>query len=377
MVELSLHGGSLVPALALDAVLAAGARQALPGEFTRRAVLHGKMDLLEASAVGDLIDSKSRAAHDVALNQLEGGLSRRVAVLRSAILDLEALIAYDIDFPEEDDGPISPREVLRAAQEVKASMETLLATRHVGELVRHGALVVIAGAPNTGKSSLFNALVGSARAMVTEIAGTTRDAIESEIEINGWPVRLVDTAGLRDSTDVLERLGIEISERHISKAQLVLVCGETTVQLQTSLSRIRLLTNAATLAIRTKADLAAPSSEFDTLQMTDLTPDAAVSVHTGEGLATLAQGIARNVSGSSAEMRWDVPILTREEQQRAVGQALQEISEFIDSWNSQSLPATIAAVHLRSATIALDELIGPVGAEDVLDRVFSSFCVGK
>ncbi|HWE40983.1 MAG TPA: GTPase, partial [Gemmatimonadaceae bacterium] len=200
MVEISTHGGPVSSALVLAAVVGAGARQALPGEFTRRAVMNGRLTLAQGEAIGDIIDATSRSAQRLALEALDGGLVRRVLALRDALLEVEALIAYDIDFPEEDDGPIAPERVARSAGEVSGLLDALIATAPAGELVRDGALVVLAGPPNAGKSSLFNALLGDARALVTPIPGTTRDAIEAVIDAPGWPLRLVDTAGLREST---------------------------------------------------------------------------------------------------------------------------------------------------------------------------------
>ena len=199
LVEFSCHGGLVVPAQLLGALLEAGARMALPGEFTRRAVLNGRMDLLQAEAVGDLIDATAPSQTRAALHHLDGGLSRRLTDLRTAMLDVEALLDYDIDFPEEDDGPVAPARIAGRLAEVQAQVGRLLATAPAGERLRAGALVVLAGPTNVGKSSLFNALLGSERAIVTSAPGTTRDAIEADTTFLGWPIRLVDTAGLRDS----------------------------------------------------------------------------------------------------------------------------------------------------------------------------------
>ena len=201
MVEISCHGGWLVPRLILDACLAMGARLAEPGEFTRRAVLHGKMDLVQAEAVLDLIEGRSKAQHDAALFQVERGLSRRIAELREQLVTVEAYLAHHIDFPEEDEGPVTVDRVVDAAAGLREALEQLLETAPEGELLREGAVTVLAGPPNSGKSSLYNALLGEERAIVTDVPGTTRDALESVISIGGFPFRLVDTAGLRDSDD--------------------------------------------------------------------------------------------------------------------------------------------------------------------------------
>ena len=227
LVEISTHGGLRVPADAVAALVAAGARPAHPGEFTRRAVLNGKMDLLQAEATADLIDAGSPAQRRRALQQLDRGLSARLEALRGEILELEALIAYDIDFPEEDEGPVAPERVARAWRTARDRVAGLLATAPEGERLREGALLVIAGWPNAGKSSLFNALLGKERAIVTEIPGTTRDAIEAYAVIEGFPFRIVDTAGLRQSADRVEKIGIEVSRKYLGAADLILFCEET------------------------------------------------------------------------------------------------------------------------------------------------------
>jgi tRNA modification GTPase len=357
LVEISTHGGLLVPAAALAALVAAGARLAAPGEFTRRAVLNGKMDLLQAEATADLIDAGSPAQRRRALQQLERGLSDRLAALRSEILELEALIAYDIDFPEEDEGPVSAATVRRAWCVVHDRVADLLRTAPEGERLREGALLVIAGRPNAGKSSLFNALLGIERAIVTEIPGTTRDAIEAHAVIEGFPFRIVDTAGLRDSEERIERLGIEVSKKYLAAADLVLFCEERDDPARAAfLAQVQ----APVVVVRTKADLGG----------------AGVSVVTGKGLAELRRQLAEVAFGRLLALGDVEPVVTRARHRTALQRAVAELNEF---WRAREsgVDAAASATHLRAAVAALDDLIGAVTPEDVLDRVFAAFCVGK
>ena len=367
LVEISGHGGHYVPAILLQMAISLGARAAEPGEFSRRAVLNDKLDIVQAEAIGDIVDARSGAMHRTALQQLDGGLSRRIGNLRNQVISLEALIAYDIDFPEEDDGPVARESVSAEVDLLLIALDALLATVPLGELIREGAVVVIAGEPNVGKSSLFNALLGQSRAIVTEIAGTTRDAIESFLETDRWPLRLVDTAGLRETSDVVERIGIEVSERYLRWANVVLACGDSGASVDAAVDALSSRTDAPVLRVRTKTDLRPENSGND----------ISVSAETGEGLTRLLREIDRCLDSTVGSAVADMPILTRSRHIHGIRQAREEIAEFGRAWNDNSLPAPVAAVHLRTATTALESLIGAVSTDDVLDRVFSSFCVGK
>jgi tRNA modification GTPase len=358
LVEISTHGGLVVPAAAVAALVAAGARLAQPGEFTRRAVLNGKMDLLQAEATADLIDAGSPAQRRRALHQLERGLSGRLSALRQEVLDLEGLIAYDIDFPEEDEGPVSPARVERAWRLARDRVARLVATAPEGERLREGALLVIAGRPNAGKSSLFNALLGAERAIVTEIPGTTRDAIEAHAVIEGFPFRLVDTAGLRDSDDRVEKLGIEVSRKYLAAADMVLFCEEADDP-----SRAPFLAHvqAPVITVRTKVDVSGGEG---------------VSVVTGVGLAALRQRLAEVAFGQLLALGDVEPVVTRARHRAALERALAELDAFAAA-RTAGVDAAAAATHLRAAVAALDDLIGVVTPDDVLDRVFATFCVGK
>jgi tRNA modification GTPase len=373
-VEISTHGGLLVPAEVVAACVAAGARPAAPGEFTRRAVQNGKMDVLQAEATADLIDAGAPAQRRRALQQLERGLSRRLEALRTEILELEALIAYDIDFPEEDEGPVSAERVARAWRVAHERIVRVLATAPHGERLHAGALVVVAGPPNAGKSSLFNALLGRERAIVTAIPGTTRDAIEAHAVIDGLPFRLVDTAGLRDSGDLVERLGIEVSRRYLGAADLILYCeeGDGGRGTEEAAAREEFLSHCAApvVHVRTKADLRSP-----TARPSDR-PSVAVSVVTGEGLAEIGHRLAEAAFGGLVALGDVEPVVTRERHRLALERALQELDLFWAA-RERDVDAAATATHLRAAAGALDDLIGVVTPEDVLDRVFASFCVGK
>ena len=369
VVEFSTHGGRVASSLVVSACVAAGARLALAGEFTRRAVVNGKMDVLQAEAIGDLIDARTSAMQRQALAQLDGGLSRRLLALRDDVIHLEALLAYDIDFPEEDDGPIDPVRVTHAATAVLRAIDQLLGTVPRATMLRDGALVVIAGPPNAGKSSLFNALLGEARALVTPIAGTTRDAIDAVLDRAPVPLRLVDTAGLRHTSDTLERLGIEVSERYLAQARVILACGDNGDDIARTTDVVRALSSAPVIGVYTKSDRA----------IAGVVPDpawCAVSAESGEGLAALLVRIDHAVALDATGGDDDV-LVTRERHQRGLREARDECAAFLDGWQSGALPATVAAVHLHSARDALSALVGAIGTEDILDRVFADFCIGK
>lgn len=375
-VELVGHGG-ILSAASLNALLIRhGARQAEPGEFTQRAVLNGRLDLLQAESVADIVDARTEALRRAALFHLDGGLSNAIATLRSQTLDLEALLAYDIDFPEEDDGPIAAERVSDAANRLIDAITRLLATSSAGEIVRDGAVVVIAGPPNVGKSSLFNALLGYQRAIVTEIPGTTRDALEAVIEHGRWPLRLIDTAGIRETADVVEQRGVEVSRRYLDAAQVALVCDDDHRRLHDSVAAVRSMTPAPILAVQTKIDLDDRETPDDG-NVPGAEASVGVSAQTRVGLAALLNAIQQLLDQRHGAWTADLPILTRARHHAALSRALGELEEFRHVWQARSVPASIAAVHVRTAAHALEELIGGVSVEDVLGRLFATFCIGK
>jgi tRNA modification GTPase len=379
-VEISTHGGVLTPQLVLDALLAAGARAAEPGEFTRRAYLNGKLDLLQAEAVADLVDGRSRALHRAAIHQMERGLSRRVHDLRAAIIHAESLIAYSIDFPEEDEPPVPPERIHAAAGDVLSRIDALLATAPEGELLREGALTVLAGRPNSGKSSLFNALLGAERAIVTDIPGTTRDALEAQASVDGYPFRLVDTAGLRETADRVEGIGIEFARRYLAAADLVLFCVEAGRELEEDeRDFLRDRDPGRTLVVRTKADLLGgrmDASADSDVELTSGLRSIAVAAVEGTGIPELRAALLQMAFGHVLSDPGEAPVVTRERHARALRRAREELAEFLSAL-ADRVPMEFAATHLRAAAGALEDLVGAVTVDDVLDRVFGDFCVGK
>jgi tRNA modification GTPase len=370
LIEVSGHGGLLSPPAVTALLIREGARQAEPGEFTRRAVLNGKLDLLQAAGIASVVDARTEAARRSALHHMDGGVSRQIGMLRNALLELEALLAYDIDFPEEDDGPIPRERIDRALADAQSQIVVLLRSVRLGEVVRDGAVVVLAGPPNAGKSSLFNALLGVERAIVHETPGTTRDAIEAVIEVNRWPLRLVDTAGLRDSQDEIERTGVQVSQRYLTGAHLVLVCGENQADIDATSGVVRRFSDAPQVAVHTKSDLqngSGPSS----------IGAIAVSAQQRDGLDELLGSIELCLDTHYGSLDPDLPLLTRARHQSALTQAARELEAFSALRVTGTVPTSVAAVHLRSAVHELETLIGALDVEDVLTRVFSTFCVGK
>ncbi len=376
LVELSCHGGRLVPALVLQACLEAGCRRAEPGEFTKRAFLHGKLDLVQAEAVADLVHAGSRALHRVAMAQLERGLSGRLSELRGALVRLEALLAHHVDFPEEDDAPASIEDLAAEADGVAGKLRALLGTAPEGQLLRDGALVVLAGRPNAGKSSLFNALLGEERAIVTEEAGTTRDALEASVQLGGYPFRLVDTAGLRETVEKVERLGVEVALRFLQRADVVLHCSEAGSALGEEERRFLAgLPGVPLVKVETKADLVGEGGG-DGADGVPWSVVVRVSVMNGAGLEPLRASLARLVYGGIVDAGEDAPVVTRRRQARALEAALVEVTAFVKAL-AERLPPEISATHLKAAESALEELVGSVSGEEVLAAVFSEFCVGK
>jgi tRNA modification GTPase len=367
MVELHCHGGIMVTQRVLQAVLAKGARAAEAGEFTQRAFLNGKMDLTQAEAVMDLIHAQSTLALRAANEQLEGYIGKAAQTMRDELIHVVAHVEAYIDFPEEDISPDVGEALLSRLEVLLQRTGQLLSTAEHGRILRHGARTVLCGLPNAGKSSLLNALLGYERAIVSATAGTTRDTIEEMLQVHGVPLRLVDTAGLRQSSDEIERHGIARTEREVERADLVMEVVDATLSMSAS-ARVEVPPAAAHLLILNKADLG-------------IHPDwqhsqgYAVSCLTGGGLEELRQAVQERVLGKGMALA-DHPIAINARHQNCFERVRTALAQAKQSL-LQKDPPELTAFELHEAMSALGEVTGRVDVEEVLDVVFSSFCIGK
>lgn len=375
VVEISTHGGYLIPRSVVEACIARGAREARRGEFTQRAFLHGKVDLTQAEAVGDLVSTTAPKSAAVALHQLERGLGDRIARLRSDVVGLHALLIQHVDFPEEDDAPVPLDEIGAEARRVAGYIQALVETAPSGELLREGALTVLAGPPNAGKSSLFNALLGSERAIVTEEAGTTRDALEAVVSLAGFPFRLVDTAGLRRGAGRVEQMGIEVAERYLSEADLVLYCSEATGAPSSREEAFISEQDTPVILVRTKSDLGS-RGVGEGMVASGYTRAVSASVRLDGGLSDLTREMLGMVFKGVVENRGEVPVVTTERQRVLLEDADAEVNAFAAALD-EGVPPEVAQSHLKTAESKLEEVLGMISTDDVLDRVFREFCIGK
>jgi len=379
VVEIQCHGGSLVSQRVLEAVCDAGARPAEPGEFTRRAFLNGRLDLAQAEAVADLITARSEDARRLAWSQLDGCLSTRVAELRETILQARALCEVALDFPDEDVPEPSNAELHQQLTRVRLELERLTEGFERGRLRYQGARVALIGRPNVGKSSLLNALAGRDRALVTPIAGTTRDVVEASIVIRNTAVLLMDTAGMRDADDVVEAMGIARSRAAIADAACVVAVFDRSSSLGPEDEMVaELIRGKSTVAVLNKADLASRTTATDLKALLGSTPIIEVSALTSDGLGSLCDQIGRLLFGSaeSGASGDDEVVIFRVRHRDAAKKATADLLRAEAALEGE-LPLELVASDLAAAALALGEIIGDMAGEDVLDRVFADFCLGK
>jgi tRNA modification GTPase len=373
-VEISCHGGLLPARLALDTILASGARLAEPGEFTKRAFLNGRIDLAQAEAVADVIHSRTELALAAANEQLAGKLSQRVNELRDDLMLTLAHVEAHIDFPDEDIAPDTKAKLLQRLEHGIAFMDELLNTANEGQILRRGIRAAIVGRPNAGKSSLLNQLLGRDRAIVSPIPGTTRDTIEETANIRGLPVVFIDTAGLREAHDEIEREGIRRSRESLAQAELILHVLDASEPL-TAADKEYLGEFAAKkrILVRNKTDLAVKLELPAQLVVTPLMVN--VSCLSGAGIESLKDAIKNLVwSGEIKAEMLQVTINSRH--QDALNRARAAARQATDALAANAT-LELVAMDLRIAANAVGEIVGKTTTEDLLDSIFSTFCIGK
>ncbi len=370
IVELSCHGSPVVLHRVLEMAMAQGARLAEPGEFTQRAFLNGRLDLIQAEAVRDLIEAQTLYQAKVAARQMKGSLSRVLLPIKERLIALIARLEAGIDFAEDDVAVMPANQILAAIEEVSALLRGLDASFAFGKVVHEGLTLAIVGRPNVGKSSLFNCLVERERAIVTALPGTTRDLVTETVTIGGIPVRLVDTAGIREAMDEAEHIGIRKSMEALADSDLVLVVLDASDELnEVDRELLADVAGRAAIVVRNKADLGERGCELS-LKL----PALRTSAVTGEGIGELRAEILRTVRGGAAEDGG--AMLTNLRQQSQVRTALEALTS-ADSSVRMAIPHEMVLLDLYSALRALDELTGATTADDILNLIFSTFCIGK
>ena len=379
IVEISVHGSTYIQQQLITLLCQAGARVAEPGEFTRRAFVNQRLDLAEAEAVADIIASSSRAAHRLAISQLQGHFSAHIDNLRNQLIDLAALLELELDFSEEDVEFADRKRLLNLATSIRATLVQLANTFHSGHAITQGIPVAIIGRPNSGKSSLLNALLCADRAIVSDIPGTTRDTVEDTIDINGITFRFIDTAGIHHTSDPIEQLGIERALQRAANAAIIIwltTPGETDLQALHNTITEHLSAHTHLVLALNKADLAADAAPILDMQ-SKAAPAAkhhlAISAKTGMGLDQLRQTIAQL---ATADLPTDESmIVTNARHHQALLAAAESLTTLIAGM--QTLTPDLLAFHLRAAIDQMSAITGAITSDTILHTIFARFCIGK
>ncbi|AXJ47377.1 tRNA uridine-5-carboxymethylaminomethyl(34) synthesis GTPase MnmE [Staphylococcus aureus] len=377
IIEINCHGGILTINRVLELTMTYGARMAEPGEFTKRAFLNGRIDLSQAEAVMDFIRSKTDRASKVAMNQIEGRLSDLIKKQRQSILEILAQVEVNIDYPEYDDVEDATTEfLLEQSKEIKQEINRLLDTGAQGKIMREGLSTVIVGKPNVGKSSMLNNLIQDNKAIVTEVAGTTRDVLEEYVNVRGVPLRLVDTAGIRETEDIVEKIGVERSRKALSQADLILfVLNNNEALTQEDYTLYEVVKNEDVIVIVNKMDLEQNIDINEVKDMIGNTPLIQTSMLKQEGIDELEIQIQDLFFGGEVQNQ-DMTYVSNSRHISLLKQARQTIQDAIDAAES-GVPMDMVQIDLTRTWEILGEIIGETASDELIDQLFSQFCLGK
>ncbi|HCU8421463.1 TPA: tRNA uridine-5-carboxymethylaminomethyl(34) synthesis GTPase MnmE [Staphylococcus aureus] len=377
IIEINCHGGILTINRVLELTMTYGARMAEPGEFTKRAFLNGRIDLSQAEAVMDFIRSKTDRASKVAMNQIEGHLSDLIKKQRQSILEILAQVEVNIDYPEYDDVEDATTEfLLEQSKEIKQEINRLLDTGAQGKIMREGLSTVIVGKPNVGKSSMLNNLIQDNKAIVTEVAGTTRDVLEEYVNVRGVPLRLVDTAGIRETEDIVEKIGVERSRKALSQADLILfVLNNNEALTQEDYTLYEVVKNEDVIVIVNKMDLEQNIDINEVKDMIGDTPLIQTSMLKQEGIDELEIQIRDLFFGGEVQNQ-DMTYVSNSRHISLLKQARQTIQDAIDAAES-GVPMDMVQIDLTRTWEILGEIIGETASDELIDQLFSQFCLGK
>ena len=377
VVEINCHGGIVATNRILQLLLVNGARLAEPGEFTKRAFLHGRIDLTQAESVMDLIRAKTDRSMKIALNQLDGNLSHLIDSLRKDILDVLAQVEVNIDYPEYDDVEEMTTKLLKEkAIEIKQRIEQLLKTASQGKIMREGLATALVGRPNVGKSSLLNHLLHEDKAIVTDVAGTTRDVIEEYVNVSGVPLKLIDTAGIRETDDKVEEIGVERSKKAIEQSDLVLLVLNAAESLtKEDLELIRLTNDKKRIIILNKTDLEEKLDRKELAEISENAPVYATSILKNEGVEALEEAISK-LFFNGIENSQSTVMVTNARHVALLKKAQNSLDSVLEGISS-GMPVDLVQIDMTEAWNLLGEITGESYEDELLDQLFSQFCLGK
>ena len=376
MCEINTHGGMIVEKQILDICLENGARIAEAGEFTKRAFLNGRIDLAQAEAIQDLISSKSKREAEESLNQLEGNLSRKLEEINKGLLDLMVNLNVLIDYPEYDVEEVSSMNALKDLNNIKTLLEKLENSFELGKVLRDGVKTVILGKPNSGKSSLLNTILKEDRAIVSNIEGTTRDTIEEYVTINGISLKLIDTAGIRDTENEIEKIGVEKSKKMAEDADLIIALFDLSGNLDGEDRFILdLIKDKTSIIVLNKKDLKQKNDELEEYIKHTSKPVVKISAQTEEGIEDLYKEISKLFEINKLDSSNDI-LITNERHKNQIRKAMENVDKAIETLESGS-PIDIISIYIQEAMDDIGEILGNNVTEDIINEIFKRFCIGK